>query len=248
MGGGSSSSGEGYSKTTPGFMDELGTVLRGTIAGTTGFSKQDALSDVQGVMRQQATSALQEAMPKIAAQQTQAGAYNSTTKQLLSNDLQARITGQLAQTQLGAIKDYAAIGSDQIRAAASATQAGTASESQHFESSASRKGWLGGVGEGLLGAVVGGGLDMMAGDGAQNGGRVPYSADNTDPAKQFLEQMISTYNLEGAAQAIDPTRAAPSPEKVDLTKVKTSTKSTQPKEATGLEEDDELFKFMSGGV
>src|SRR5574344_606465 len=117
MGGGTSSAGEGYSRTTPGFTGELGTVLRGTIAGNTGFSKWDAIGDTQGVLRNQATTALQEAMPKIATQQRQAGAYNSTTNTLLQNDLQARIVGQLASTQAQAIKDYAAIGNDNIRAA-----------------------------------------------------------------------------------------------------------------------------------
>ena len=127
MGGGSQSTGEGFSRTTPGFTEELGAVLRASMEGKSGYSKQDAVADTQGLMRQQATNALQESMPKIAGMQNSAGAYGSTTKALLQNDLQARIMGQLAATQSQAIKDYAAIDADRIRAAAAATQASTAS-------------------------------------------------------------------------------------------------------------------------
>lgn len=247
MGGGSSSSGEGYSRTTPGFMEQLGTVLNARLAGTTGFSKENAIQDTQGVLRQQATTALQESMPKIASQQTQAGAYNSTTKQLLNNDLQARITGQLAQTQLGAIKDYAAIDNDIIRAFAAATQAGTSSESQHWESAASRKGILDGVG----GVIVGGALDSIAGDGAQNGGRVPSPEDTTDPSKQFLEKMISTYNLQGAASAVDPTRsqtplATPTP--VSTSSLKSPSIKNPTVGGSNGDDEDSLFTHLAGGM
>lgn len=160
-GGGSQSAGESWSMTAPGFMAELGSVLQANLAGTTGFGKQDAINDVQGVMRQQATNALQEAMPGIASQQRVAGAYDSTTSQLLKNDLNARIMGQLAATQSQAIKDYAAIDADRIRAFAGATQAGTTSMMEHWESSKSRKG--GGFLDELARGVVGGGLGLLLG-------------------------------------------------------------------------------------
>ena len=133
-GGGSQSTGESWSRTTPGFMNELGSVLQSNMEGTTGFSKQDAINDVQGVIRQNAINTMQESLPKIAGMTNTAGAYNSTTKNLLGNDLQARIAGQAMATTSQAIKDYAAIDSDRIRAFASATQAGTGSEMQHWES------------------------------------------------------------------------------------------------------------------
>lgn len=158
------STGEGFSRTTPGFTEELGAVLRASMEGKSGYSKQDAVADTQGLMRQQATNALQESMPKIAGMQNSAGAYGSTTKALLQNDLQARIMGQLAATQSQAIKDYAAIDADRIRAAAAATQASTASYSETFQNASSRKGWgslfePGGIGS----AIVGGGLDAVSG-------------------------------------------------------------------------------------
>ena len=212
MGGGSKSTGEGFSRTTPGFTDELGAVLRASMEGKSGYSKQDAVADTQGLMRQQATNALQEAMPKIAGMQNSAGAYGSTTKALLQNDLQARIMGQLAATQSQAIKDYAAIDADRIRAAAAATQASTASYSETFENASSRKGWgslfePGGIGS----AIVGGGLDAVSGGTKElkiggsfaDGGRVPKGAD---PQQEFLDQIIERLGLSKAAEAVDPSR------------------------------------------
>ena len=178
-GGGSQSTGESWSRTSPGFMNELGSVLQSNMAGTTGFSKQDAINDVQGVIQQNAINTMQESLPKIAGMQNTAGAYNSTTKNLMGNDLQARIAGQAMATQSQAIKDYAAIDSDRIRAFASASQAGTGSEMQHWESASSRNKnpFLSGLG----GAVIGGGLGAV-GDaiGLQDGGVVPKKLPKLD--------------------------------------------------------------------
>lgn len=211
-GGGSSSSGESWSATTPGFMEELGSVLQSNLAGTTGFGKQDAIADVHGVMRQQATNALQESMPAIARQQIGAGAYDSTTKGLLQNDLQARIVGQLAATQSQAIKDYAAIDADRIRAFSAATQAGTSSAMEHWESADSRK--EGGFLSNLAQAAAGGALGLLFGDddssssisgpgvltdkgrvggydGFQNGGRVqPKPRLREDEKYNLMEQVL----------------------------------------------------------
>ncbi len=205
MGGGSQSSGEGFSRTDPGFMTELGAVLNQSMTGTSGFSKQDALKDVQGLMLQQATNMMQESLPKIAGSERAAGAYGSTTRQLLNNDLQARIAGQMMATQSQAIKDYAAIDADRIRAAAAATQAGTSTYSEHFESANSRKGWgdlFGGIG----GAVVGGTLDRIAGPtkvgSYANGGIVPSKPQD----ESLFDEVVKRLGLEKAAKAADPSR------------------------------------------
>ena len=74
-----------------------------------GYSKQDALNDVQGVLKSQAMDALQSVMPSIAKGTIPSGAYDSTTKTLLQNDANARITANLAKTGLDAIQSYAGI-------------------------------------------------------------------------------------------------------------------------------------------
>lgn len=199
-GGGSQSTGESVSATLPGFMKELGEVLNQNLTGQTGFGKQDAINDVQGVMQQQATNALQESMPKIASMQNSAGAYNSTTKELMRNDLQARITGQLAATQSQAIKDYAAIDADRIRAFASATQAGTSSAMQHWESSESRSGnSFSGLLTGLGAGAAGAGLDWLSDNtGFQDGGRVPPMNETDKAIAKFLNDFRL---LDNAKQA-----------------------------------------------
>lgn len=65
-----------FSRTTPGFTGELGKVLQASLGGTSGFSKNDAVADVQGLLKQQATDALQSVMPNIARNSRQAGMYN----------------------------------------------------------------------------------------------------------------------------------------------------------------------------
>lgn len=193
----SSSTGEGWATTTPGFTDELGAVLYQSLTGTSGFTKQDALTDVQGLLKQQATNALQESMPKIAAQQNQAGAYNSTTNTLLQNDLQARIAGQLAATQLDAIKTYAAADNDRIKAFSAATQASTSSASEHFEHASSASGgkFLGNLGR----AVAGGVMDKVSSaTGLADGGIVPKESEE--------EKLLKSLNLTNVANATDPSR------------------------------------------
>lgn len=74
------------------------------------WSKGNAISDVQGVLAQQAYDAMKQYMPATAAVQTGAGAYNSTTKQLLQNDAAAKTQQALAETTLKAIQSYGQIG------------------------------------------------------------------------------------------------------------------------------------------
>lgn len=154
---GQGSEGSGTSKTTPGFQTELSGLLNSVLdsrKGSRGYTKDNALADVQGVIKTQATDALQQVMPSIAAVNISSGAYNGTTKQLMQNDANARITAQLANTQLQAIKDYAGIENDTIRAVSDAAKAGTSSESEY-----SQKAWGNSKtgGSGLLGLFEDGG-------------------------------------------------------------------------------------------
>lgn len=136
----STSSGSSWnsSKSTPGFMTELGTILQRNLDGTGEFSKNQAIADVQGVIRTQAQDALQSALPSIARVNRGAGAYNTTTNTLLENDLASRVNAQLANTQLEAIKSYGQLGNQQIAAFSGATQAGTTTESSGGSSQSSQ--------------------------------------------------------------------------------------------------------------
>ena len=139
-GGTSTSSGASWnsSKSTPGFMTELGTILQRNLDGTGEFSKNQAIADVQGVIRTQAQDALQSALPSVARVNRGAGAYNTTTNTLLENDLASRVNAQLANTQLEAIKSYGQLGNQQISAFSGATQAGTTTESSGGSSQSSQ--------------------------------------------------------------------------------------------------------------
>lgn len=123
--GSSSGSTSSFSSSTPGFMTELGTILDRNLKGEGPYSKSSAIADSQGVLRTNAQDALQEALPSIYRPALSSGAYNSTTKTLLENDLASRIVAQGQQTQLNAIKDYGTLGNQQIAAFSGATQAGT---------------------------------------------------------------------------------------------------------------------------
>lgn len=129
--GNQSSSGSQWnaSKSTPGFMTELGTILNRNINGEGPYSKDAAISDVQGVLKTRALDAMQSALPQIARTNTSAGAYSSTTQDLLQNDFGARLANQLAATQLDAITKYGTLGNQQIAAFSGATSAGTTNES-----------------------------------------------------------------------------------------------------------------------
>lgn len=136
------------SGTTPGFTEQLAASLAQRQKGLGQYDKEQALADVQGVLRTQATDALQQVMPSIAATQTQSGMYDTTSKELLRNDATSRITAQLANTQLQAIKDYAAIEQGDINAFSGATKANT---------QISTSGSSSGGGSGLLGLFADGG-------------------------------------------------------------------------------------------
>lgn len=161
--GSSSTVSSSSSSTNPGFMAELSQVLGKSLNGTSGFTRENALEDVQGLLKQQATDALQTVMPSIARQDRSSGIYGSTTKELLQNDASARITAQLASTLTDTIGKYAAMDTDRIRGFAAATQAGTSSSSQSNSNAVSEyeqsgSGSTSGGGSGILGLFADGGL------------------------------------------------------------------------------------------
>lgn len=125
----------GMSRTGTQFSDELGEILRTGMSGLGDYSKSAAISDVNGVLKNQALTAMQAAMPSIAKTNTASGAYNSTTKDLLANDFNARLAGQLAETQLNAINTYGGLSNNRLAALTGAAQAGNVSESVNMSGS-----------------------------------------------------------------------------------------------------------------
>lgn len=136
------------SGTTPGFTEYLNDTLAQRQKSLGGYGKRQAIEDVNGVLQDQAKSAMAAVMPSIAGTQINAGAYNTTTKELLRNDATAQVQAKLMETQLNAIKDYAAIEQGDINAFSNATKANTT-----ISSSGSSKGG----GSGLLGLFADGG-------------------------------------------------------------------------------------------
>lgn len=173
------------SGTTPGFTEQLGASLAERQKSFGQYSKQSAIEDVQGVLKSQALDALQQVMPSIAGTQINAGAYNTTSKELLRNDASARIAGQLANTQLSAIKDYAAIEQGDVNAFSNATKANTS-----ISSSGSSKGG----GSGLLGLFA-------------DGGKVPEPATATvdstgdqggnNPVREVINKLKTVFETKG---------------------------------------------------
>lgn len=172
------------SGTTPGFTEQLGASLAARQGSFGQYSKQSAIEDTHTALKHQAMDALQQVMPSIAGVQTNSGAYNTTTKAMLHNDAYSRIIGQLANTQLQTIKDYAAIEQGDVNAFSNATKANTS-----ITSSGSSKGG----GSGLLGLFA-------------DGGKVPESVEavanltgdktSTSPVTQIIEQLQSVFTTD----------------------------------------------------
>lgn len=170
---------------------------------TKGWTKEAALSDVNGAIKNQALTALQGAMPSIAKQTNSAGAYNSTTRDLLTNDATARIVGQLAETQLGAITSYGQLSNQNLGAVSGVSSAtgssnssstGTSSSaglstSEYDQSSTGSGGSKGG--SGLLGLFA-------------DGGEVAKEPDG-DEGNSALNTFLDLSGINGAIKEVKDT-------------------------------------------
>lgn len=213
------------SSTDPGFMTELQKVLNNQLAGTTGFTKQDAINDVQGTLKQQASDALQSVMPTIARTEKGAGVYNSTTKDLLQNDANARITSQLAATTQDQIAKYAQIEQGLIGAFSGATQAGT-SQSSTSNSNSTSLGTATSQGTQSASSVSQGqstewnqGQNKTSGGGSgllglfADGGQVP-TINPADEMLSFFDNFLASSGLEATGQKAAAMAANPSAQSV----------------------------------
>lgn len=143
---------ESSSSSTPGFAGQLESVLNTVMTGWSPYNKGAAQADMTGALRTQASDALQSVMPSIAKSQIASGAYNSTTKNLLQNDAEARIQAQLANSVADNIARYAGIEANLINSFANASQAGRVTTQQSQGSGSTRGG-----GSGILGLFADGG-------------------------------------------------------------------------------------------
>lgn len=71
------------------------------------FSKQNAMMDSAGLIEGLSRQLQEKLLPQIGAAETMGGAYNSTSKMQLGNDLISRVAEQAAGLQLQTVKDYA---------------------------------------------------------------------------------------------------------------------------------------------
>lgn len=185
---------KGSNSSTPGFTKELGSVLGNLVSGADQYGKDAAISDVQGVLRTQAESALRDVMPSVFAVDRNQGAYSSSTQQLLRENAEAQIIGQLASTQLDAIKSYAEIEQGNVNAAANATKANTKVSGSSSSS---------GGGSGLLGLFADGGkvpeVDEPASSASQILSLVKQSF--TDPAA--VEKSVVSAGIDAASPILD---------------------------------------------
>lgn len=74
--------------------------------GTGKFTREQALLDVGGQVKQLFTDMSEQYIPKIMEQQATGGGYSGSGAQLLANDAFSRTVAQASTLQTGAIKDY----------------------------------------------------------------------------------------------------------------------------------------------
>ena len=116
---------------------------------STQFSKDAAITDAQGAVADTIKTALQQGAPAIETNTKQSGGYNSTSAQLLGDDLTARAAAAGQKTLLDTITSYANAGAQQVNAASQAvdatkgTTATTTGNTVTGDSSTSGKGSVG---------------------------------------------------------------------------------------------------------
>ena len=118
-------SGTGTSTTTTGVTEPFQQLLAALSKNLTGnFSKQAAIDDSQGQIRDISKTALEAELPSITSGTKGQDIYNSTTQNLLTNDLQARIQAKGASVVQQNIKNYADITAQNASAGANLAKTG----------------------------------------------------------------------------------------------------------------------------
>lgn len=171
------STGNSSSATNPAFVPEMGALWQSILGGTSPWNKQSAITDITDTAANMARTMIQNELPGIARVPRVAGAYNSTTADLLKNDLASRTSGAIASAVQQNILNYGQLEQGLMNGLANMSRAGTSQFSNSNQTGQGVKnnsglgaalglgaqalGGMGGIG-GILGKLFGGG-------GAQQG-------------------------------------------------------------------------------
>ncbi len=96
--------------------------LAGGLQGNN-FSREQAVTDIQGTVSNLARSTAETYVPQLASQQRGSGLRSSTTNTLLRNDADARLQGQLSEVIANQIARYGQLQQGQVTAASGALNA-----------------------------------------------------------------------------------------------------------------------------
>jgi hypothetical protein len=81
--------------------------IQGNITGSKEFTREAAIQDSAGIVKELFAQYSQQALPQIISKASQSGAYNSTAAQLLADNAFAETISKSAQVRTNAIAQYA---------------------------------------------------------------------------------------------------------------------------------------------
>lgn len=81
--------------------------VQDSITGKKEFTREAAIQDSEGIVKDLFTQFAETALPQIISKASQGGAYNSSAAKLLSDNLFAQTVGKAAEVRVNAISQYA---------------------------------------------------------------------------------------------------------------------------------------------
>ncbi len=102
---------------SPEDMDLLRNIAAMFQSQATQYSRSRAISDSAGLQAQSLRGLREGLLPQIAGAEAQSGAYNSTSRQQLSNDAINRASDSLTQLRLNAIMGYGGLANNALQGA-----------------------------------------------------------------------------------------------------------------------------------
>lgn len=183
--GGGNNSSRGNSSTA--FNPQAGQGIQGLLAQIAGLSKDDAIADSTGILRQISEANMRQNLPSIASSGRGAGLYGSTTQQQLLDNLQAQITVQGQEAIQQNIANYAAASTNANNAIANLNNSSRTQTTQTGQSSS----------DALKGTAVS--LLLSQGLGAlRKGGLLGLGGGGSDVADAVVSPLTGFADVEGA--------------------------------------------------